>query len=117
MRSAAKERDLLQPAARVGDELRGQNQVVQLHGHAEYCSPSLVGARVARGMRRLRIHVQVYLTTGDRTQLLERQPTSGSGQPTAKLPTIDVDETKTYQEIVGFGAALTDASAWLIQHS
>ena len=35
---------------------------------------------------------------------------------TSTLPTIDVDEQTSYQEIVGFGAALTDASAWLIQH-
>ena len=59
--------------------------------------------------------VQVYLTTGDRTHLLERQPDVQFGA-TGQLPTIDVDDSKGYQSIVGFGAALTDASAWLIQH-
>ncbi len=61
-------------------------------------------------------HVQVYLTTGDRAHLLERQPDLRIGLVEAKLPTIDVDEDSSYQQIVGFGAALTDASAWLIQH-
>jgi len=30
------------------------------------------------------------------------------------LPTIEVNEQKQFQEIVGFGAAMTDTSAWLI---
>jgi glucosylceramidase len=30
------------------------------------------------------------------------------------LPTIEVDEQKQFQEIAGFGAAMTDTSAWLI---
>jgi glucosylceramidase len=60
--------------------------------------------------------VQVYLTTGDRAHLLERQPDVRFGAAEAQMPTIDVDESKSYQQIVGFGAALTDASAWLIQH-
>jgi glucosylceramidase len=61
--------------------------------------------------------VQVYLTTGDRAHLLERQPDLRFGKAEdTKLPTIEVDESKRYQQILGFGAALTDASAWLLQH-
>ncbi|HYU72622.1 MAG TPA: hypothetical protein VEL31_08070, partial [Ktedonobacteraceae bacterium] len=30
------------------------------------------------------------------------------------LPTIEVNEQKQFQEIAGFGAAMTDTSAWLI---
>ena len=58
---------------------------------------------------------QVWLTTGDRAHLLERQPDLplAAGVPTG-VATIDVDETTRYQEMVGFGAAITDASAWLI---
>jgi glucosylceramidase len=36
--------------------------------------------------------------------------------PLGGLPTIDVDPAKSYQQMVGFGAALSDASAWLIQN-
>ena len=61
--------------------------------------------------------VSPYVTTGDRTQLLAAQPIVRFGKADSlRLPTIDVDEQTTYQEIVGFGAALTDASAWVIQH-
>jgi len=39
------------------------------------------------------------------------------GEPeSGAIATIDVDPTRTYQRMVGFGAALSDASAWLIQH-
>ncbi len=34
-----------------------------------------------------------------------------------ELPTIDVDESVTYQQMDGFGASLTDSSAWLISHT
>jgi glucosylceramidase len=39
-----------------------------------------------------------------------------SGVPPATLLRVVVDEATTYQEMVGFGAAITDASAWLIQN-
>ncbi len=36
--------------------------------------------------------------------------------PAPAVPVIDVDESKTYQQMIGFGAAMTDASAYLIMH-
>jgi glucosylceramidase len=61
--------------------------------------------------------VAVWLTTPSGAKLLSRESDvhfdSGSA---AATPTIAVDEGTTYQEIVGFGAAITDASAWLIQN-
>lgn len=60
--------------------------------------------------------VQAWITTTDRSKLLSHEPDiyfSG----TAPLPdNIEVDPSVQYQEIVGFGAAITDASAWLILH-
>ena len=58
--------------------------------------------------------------TPDRQRLLHELP---SLPLIARLDTIgdsaatriDVDTTRQYQSIIGFGAALTDASAWLIQ--
>jgi glucosylceramidase len=59
--------------------------------------------------------VQVWVSTTDQTKLLAREADiSFSDHP--PLPTnINVDPTIQYQEMVGFGAAITDASAWLIQ--
>src|SRR6185312_3461015 len=57
--------------------------------------------------------VHKWLTTSDLSQHLTQQTdlafsaSSGSG-------TISVDNTQTFQSIVGFGAAMTDSSAWLL---
>jgi glucosylceramidase len=60
---------------------------------------------------------QVWLTTGDQLHLLSRQADLQIRSTADASPVvIDVDEGTTYQEIVGFGAAMTDASAYLIQH-
>src|SRR5262245_20159378 len=61
--------------------------------------------------------VAVYVTTGDRAKLLARQPDVKLARATGDSTTaIVIDAGRRYQEIVGFGAALTDASAWLIQN-
>ncbi len=64
--------------------------------------------------------VSVYLTTADLSSRLARQPdlrfmpAPRRPAPTVASPTIDVDDTKTYQQVDGFGAAMTDSSAWLL---
>ncbi len=63
--------------------------------------------------------VHAWMTTGDQTKLLQQQPdihldAPSSGVPS--VPTIDVDENKSYQQMIGFGAAMTDASGFLIQN-
>lgn len=59
--------------------------------------------------------VEAWLTLPDQSQLLAKQPSlaleAGTGAPTA----IKVDPGQRYQEMVGYGAAITDASAYLIQ--
>jgi glucosylceramidase len=59
--------------------------------------------------------VDVWLTRGDQLSLLEQRPaltfTPGTGTHGTK---IHVDPTVRYQPMDGFGAALTDSSAWLI---
>lgn len=68
--------------------------------------------------------VESWLTTPDRAQLLARQPdlaidsiTAAASRDTARgrVIRIAIDSTQSFQSMVGFGAALTDASAWLIQ--
>jgi glucosylceramidase len=58
---------------------------------------------------------EVWITTADQTHLLSQQPNVQIRSTGASPVTIDVDEATTYQEMVGFGAAMTDASAYLIQ--
>ncbi len=59
--------------------------------------------------------VQPVVTTGDQAKLLQPQPTvrfASGGTATSLV--ISVDETTAYQQMDGFGASLTDSSAWLI---
>jgi glucosylceramidase len=62
--------------------------------------------------------VSVWETTADQSLLLAPQsgtvfaPGGGSGSQT-----ITVDPTTSYQSMTGFGASLTDSSAWLIANS
>ncbi|MEO8623180.1 MAG: glycoside hydrolase family 30 beta sandwich domain-containing protein [bacterium] len=60
---------------------------------------------------------QAWLTTGDRTRLLSREPDLpiGSAMASDRI-VIDVDERTSFQEMVGFGAAMSDASAYLINN-
>ena len=61
--------------------------------------------------------VAVWLTTSDGRKLLARQADLRFGTSTAGVQgTIDVDTATRYQEMVGFGAAFTGSSAWLIQY-
>ena len=60
--------------------------------------------------------VDVWMTTSNGAKLLSRE--SDVHLTTATPPpgtTITVDDATQYQEMVGFGAAMTDASAWLIE--
>ncbi|TAM62055.1 MAG: glycosyl hydrolase [Rhodanobacter sp.] len=62
--------------------------------------------------------VKLWLSTADRRLRLARQPDieTGGQQGVPADVVIHVDIHKTYQSIVGFGAALTDSSAWLLQN-
>jgi glucosylceramidase len=66
------------------------------------------------------IVVHAWLTTGDQSRLLDAEPDlnllSESAPASPAVPVIDVDASRTYQQIVGFGAAMTDASAYLLMH-
>ena len=55
--------------------------------------------------------VNVWLTTGDRSRLLEAQPSLQFGADQGEGLVIDVNEQHRYQEMNGFGAAMTDSSA------
>jgi glucosylceramidase len=60
---------------------------------------------------------QVWLTTGDASVKLQEQPPisfyPGTGSHSHRVL---VDENRQYQQMDGFGASITDSSAWLIYH-
>lgn len=60
--------------------------------------------------------VQAWVTTGDQSKLLSREKDAAFGAAKRGGVVIEVDPATRYQEIAGFGAAITDASAELIQN-
>lgn len=58
--------------------------------------------------------VEFWLTTGDRSHLLERESDLAFSSAAARDHAIAIDPARRYQSVEGFGAALTDASAFLI---
>ena len=73
-----------------------------------------VGCSVA-GSSADRIAVQPWVTTGDQKKLMSREPVVYFTSDSAATPVIAVDDGTRYQTMIGFGAAITDASAYLIQ--
>ena len=62
--------------------------------------------------------VAVWLTSGDQRHLLERQPDvqwSATTAAAAEATSITVEPSRSFQEMIGFGAAMTDASAFLLE--
>lgn len=61
--------------------------------------------------------VQVWLSTADRRLRLQRQPdVDMTARSTSSPDDVVIDPQKRFQTMVGFGAAMTDSSAWLIQN-
>lgn len=63
--------------------------------------------------------VQAWVTTGDKTRLLARDTSAASPAFAQRAPlalNIDVDASQRFQTMVGFGASITDASAWLMMN-
>ncbi|PSJ39143.1 glycosyl hydrolase [Sphingomonas deserti] len=76
----------------------------------------LVGAAsAAAAAPRGASEVESWLTTPDGTARLSERPRIVL-QPGSPAGAIRVDRTRRYQEMVGFGAAISDASAYLIQN-
>lgn len=60
--------------------------------------------------------VSVWITTADHARALAPSAPALFAERASARSHIVVDDTQRFQEIVGFGASLTDSSAWLIQH-
>ncbi len=59
--------------------------------------------------------VQVWLSTADGRKQLAREADVAFDVAAGEDTIIDIDAGKRYQAMVGFGAAITDSSAWLIE--
>lgn len=59
--------------------------------------------------------VTIYQTTPDLTQALQRQRPLMFAAAQAGGPVIQVDDSRRFQTMDGFGAAMTDSSAWLLE--
>lgn len=61
--------------------------------------------------------VAAWVTTGDRSQLLSRQADLRFNNTAvdSSVSTIEVDYSREFQSVVGWGAAMSDAAAYLIQ--
>jgi len=63
--------------------------------------------------------IAVYLTAGDRTSIIAREPRAQSWRSSTAAvssPLLNVDETTSFQTVEGFGFTLTGGSAQLIHH-
>ena len=60
--------------------------------------------------------IEVYESTSDLKEVLQKKPDLEFGEPRANDLAINVNDSKTYQQMDGFGASITDSSAWLIQN-
>jgi glucosylceramidase len=58
--------------------------------------------------------VSVFQTTHNLGQKLQSQPSLGFGDRGANSLSIAVDPARRYQQVDGFGASITDSSAWLL---
>ena len=58
---------------------------------------------------------RVWLTTPDRAELLDDQGTVAFERGGSDAVTVTVDPSRTYQQMVGFGASITDSSARLLR--
>jgi len=61
--------------------------------------------------------VEVYESSEDWHETLQPKPSLQFGPVRAPELTITVSDSRKYQEMDGFGASLTDSSAWLLWHS
>jgi len=72
-----------------------------------WCAPLPLSAQVTS--------VHAWMTTGDGSRLLTQQPDAVFESPGPSGPlTIQVDDSQQFQQIAGFGASMTESSAWLL---
>jgi glucosylceramidase len=75
-----------------------------------------VAAKAPSPMRPIMPVVELWLSTADRRLKLAQQPDIEMSARGSLSADVVIDVHKTYQTMTGFGAAMTDSSAWLLQN-
>ena len=63
----------------------------------------------------LTLKLSGWITTSDKTHLLEKQPETNFGDSARTAVLIEADTTQKFQQMEGFGYALTGGSAMLLK--
>src|SRR5258705_635381 len=79
-----------------------------VRAQSEHVPPGSDGKSAAR--------IEVVESSDDLHESLRQKPALHFGAVRSPALTIAVDETGKYQQMDGFGASLTDSSAWLLSH-
>ncbi|WP_428993105.1 glycoside hydrolase family 30 protein [Luteibacter rhizovicinus] len=75
-----------------------------------------VEAKVAPSVRPIMPAVELWLSTADRRLKLMPQPDIEMSAQDSSPADVVIDVNAKYQTMTGFGAAMTDSSAWLLQN-
>lgn len=75
-----------------------------------------IATKVIPSVRPLTPAVALWVSTGDRRLKLMRQPDVALSARGTLPADVVIDVNRTYQTMTGFGAAMTDSSAWLLQN-
>ena len=80
--------------------------------------PQPITAIIARVLAPTGPRVQVWLSTADRSLRLAKQANvvADGHDDGTRASDVVIDLSRKYQTMTGFGAALTDSSAWLIRN-
>ena len=62
------------------------------------------------------VRIEVVESSDELHESLQQKPALHFGAVRSPSLTITVDDTRKYQQMDGFGASLTDSSAWLLSH-
>jgi glucosylceramidase len=62
------------------------------------------------------VRIEVVESSDELHESLQQKPALRFGAARSPSLTITVDDTRKYQQMDGFGASLTDSSAWLLSH-
>ncbi len=85
--------------------------------YAPRFQPPATGPKVTPSTRPIVPSVNLWLSTADRRLKLVQQPDIALSARGSLPVDVTIDVHTKYQTMVGFGAAMTDSSAWLLQNN
>ena len=74
------------------------------------------GQNAARPVAKGPTRIEVYESSEELRESIQEKPALQFGSTRSPALTIAVDDSRKYQQMDGFGASLTDSSAWLLWH-